>query len=347
METEKDATIEKRIEKEIALLRNGHIPKKYNEKELIDEQLKKGNYTTTPLTFEEITSYNTFFAMYPHRIAGIEEIKSSRNFPLQIKGTKQQIIATIDQIITSDSELELEAEALALELQLLEFNSMNGIYHNNTELNGLGKLGKNENELIEANQETALEILEKSKNEKEHKPTDKLSFDKIVSSYNKGITKEEIQAWVWYKRSMGIPMYGWEKYFLPTKGKVEIGKNIVAIRDTIVKDIHFRDIVSVEKGKVLGKPTSKTLHGSIEYVIYRDAEGLKYANKADVKEENMDLKTDPKALGMLVMNGALFYRNGELLPAPIYGFGNMYDRTLELQKDREHIIRVYGEKNIQ
>ena len=41
-----------------------------------------------------------------------------------------------------------------------------------------------------------------------------MPFSEVVKRYNKGISKSEIQAWVWYKRSVGVPMHGWEAYFL-------------------------------------------------------------------------------------------------------------------------------------
>ena len=91
-----------------------------------------------------------------------------------------------------------------------------------------------------------------------------LSFDDVVSRYNKGISEEEIIAWIWYKRKLGVPMKGWEKYYLKMTGKA-------------------------------------------------------------LEEKLFDL----------VRAGALFYTSGELLPFPIYTYGNMYDRELQLEKDKE------------
>ncbi|MEZ4798170.1 MAG: hypothetical protein R2809_00035 [Flavobacteriales bacterium] len=44
----------------------------------------------------------------------------------------------------------------------------------------------------------------------------------------------------------------------------------------------------------------------------------------------------------LVRVGALFYMAGELLPFPIYTYGNMYDREVQLEKDKEDIIKSWG-----
>ena len=99
-----------------------------------------------------------------------------------------------------------------------------------------------------------------------------LSFDDVVSRYNKGISEEEIIAWIWYKRKLGVPMKGWEKYYLKQTGKA-------------------------------------------------------------LEEKLFDL----------VRAGALFYTSGELLPFPIYTYGNMYDRELQLEKDKEEILKHWDE----
>jgi hypothetical protein len=98
-----------------------------------------------------------------------------------------------------------------------------------------------------------------------------LTFDQVVERYNKGITFDEIQAWVWYKRRQGVPMTGWNRYYIEEKGK--------------------------------------------QY---------------------------DERLIRLVQAGALFYMEGELLPYPVYTYGNMYDRMLQLEKDRAHIEETYG-----
>ena len=99
-----------------------------------------------------------------------------------------------------------------------------------------------------------------------------LSFDDVVARYNKGISEGEITAWIWHKRKLGVPMKGWEKYYLKQTGKA-------------------------------------------------------------LEEKLFDL----------VRAGALFYTAGELLPFPIYTYGNMYDRELQLEKDKEDILKHWDE----
>lgn len=99
-----------------------------------------------------------------------------------------------------------------------------------------------------------------------------IPFDDVIVRYNKGITVEEITAWVWYKRKMSVPMSGWEKYYIKNTGKA-------------------------------------------------------------LEEKLFDL----------VRAGALFYLAGELMPFPIYTYGNMYDRELQLERDKDDILKHWNE----
>lgn len=48
-----------------------------------------------PLSFTELSSFNTWFAMYPEKVAGEETITSSRDFPITVTGTKEDIMRVI------------------------------------------------------------------------------------------------------------------------------------------------------------------------------------------------------------------------------------------------------------
>lgn len=76
---------------EQALIRGGVFPPKYDKEALISEQLLNHSYSVEPLTFVELTSGNTWFELNPELICGQEVLKTSREFPLQIKGNRQQI----------------------------------------------------------------------------------------------------------------------------------------------------------------------------------------------------------------------------------------------------------------
>ena len=99
-----------------------------------------------------------------------------------------------------------------------------------------------------------------------------IPFADVVVRYNKGISEQEITGWIWYKRKTGVPMKGWENYYIKETGKA-------------------------------------------------------------LEERLFDL----------VRAGALFYMAGELLPFPMYTYGNMYDHELQLEKDKEFILQHWNE----
>jgi hypothetical protein len=83
------------------LLRYGYVHD--DIKDEVDSLIEKGTkeYTESnlnkPLSFTELTAFNTWFAMYPEKIAGKELLTSSREFPITIKGTKEDIINCISK----------------------------------------------------------------------------------------------------------------------------------------------------------------------------------------------------------------------------------------------------------
>lgn len=344
-----NASEKKAIEFDLRLLRKGYLLKSYEEERLIHQEMRRGQYTNDPLSFMELTKYNTYFAIYPKRIAGTYKTTSSLAFPLTVKGTKEDVIQTIESTLNSGTDA-LELEALALELELELEQELNGMERRegNKQINGLsglGSLGELVQNEISNNLPVVKNVLERSKNQKEAKSSDKLSFDKVIKSYNKGISRDEITAWVWYKQSLGVPMKGWEDYFITTSKVGDENTLIKSVRETVIRDNHFRELYSVPAGKTLGRPTKKKLtYDKNTYIIFRDAEGLKYVRQSDVKVERTTLKVDAAVLYDLVKNGALYYLSGELLPYSIYAYGNMYDRELELREDKQKIISIYGEQ---
>jgi hypothetical protein len=81
------------------LIRNGFIPesqkKRFNE--LLDYEYKLSFALNEPLTFTEVTSFNTWFVMHPEKICGKEVVTTSVQFPISVKGTKEDITRTIKE----------------------------------------------------------------------------------------------------------------------------------------------------------------------------------------------------------------------------------------------------------
>lgn len=110
-----------RMEKgnDIVLLRNGVFPEMLIEEKLIRKKLAEKYFNNYPLTFAEFTRFNTWFTMYPEKVCGKEIVTTSIEFPITIKGTKEDIVSTI-HIENKPGELELQALAIEVELQLLK-----------------------------------------------------------------------------------------------------------------------------------------------------------------------------------------------------------------------------------
>jgi hypothetical protein len=169
------------------------------------------------------------------------------------------------------------------------------------------------------------------------------SFKEVVTKYNKGITKEQIQAWVWYRRRLGIPMNGWEDYYIES-GNIK-SDLLIAARTTMIKDNHFRPLRTVPTGAILGTATKKTHeYDKVVFQIVRTQDNeLVYVVKSDIQKAKTGVSANEKELVRLVKSGALFFSDGELLPEPIYTFGNMYDKIVRLEKDKDFIVEEYGQ----
>jgi len=326
------------------LIRNGVIPEKLENKfkTLVDFEYKLTFSLNEPLTFREITSFNNWFVLHPKKICGKEIISSSRDFPVTIKGNKDDVIKTIRG--KDASILELEALALETELQFINNQKSTSMgYLNGIEsANSLGYINPALLSLIIANSDKILKIIGQAKGLHGLGETSKImSFDEVISKYNKGLTFEEIKAWVWYKRSLGIAMKGWERYYIKGGNVVE---NVVAIQNTTIKDNHFRDIRNVEKGSVLGKYIKTHAYAKGDnYFIFRSDDGLYYVAARDCKLEKTSIAANENELSDLVKKGALYYMGEEVVPYPIYSFGNMYDRELQLEADKEYILQRWGD----
>lgn len=229
------------------------------------------NQSPAPLNFTELSSYSTWFFIHPEKIAGKEIITTSRDFPIRVEGSKETVLNTLHQnkpLPKSNSDMQkrlrlatAKAKALALKLKL---------HHT-----GLGALPHTP--LPPLNPKT-LELLKNIPFEsiiglsglgKVSAKASVMDFSQVDELYNKGISLEEKQAWVYYQKKRGEKMKGWDKYDIGT--------------------------LSPSKEKELMK------------------------------------------------SGALFYHKGELLPYPIYTYSNIYDRLLDLEKDKAHIIKNYGQ----
>lgn len=99
--TETDPEKKKKAERNVEILYRGVFPEGYkqfaktNNIPLIPERLRKTLLGNHPLSFYEQIRFNTWFVLHPEKIAGKEYISTSRDFPIRVQGTKQDVINTI------------------------------------------------------------------------------------------------------------------------------------------------------------------------------------------------------------------------------------------------------------
>jgi hypothetical protein len=122
-------------------------------------------------------------------------------------------------------------------------------------------------------------------------------------------------------------------------------ENVITTGTASIKDNHFRDLKTVEKGTVLGKYIKTHAYAEGDnYFIYRSDNGLYYVSAKSCKLEKTSIAANADELSGLVLKGALYYMGGEVVPYPIYTYGNMYDRELQLEADKETILQQWGEE---
>ncbi len=361
-----ELTKEKIREKECKLLRNGVIWGEGSYQDEINQILHSEGLSDEPLTFEELSRYNTWFMMYPSKVCGREEVTSSKEFPVRIKGTKEDIIKAIRKttqtIIKSPRHIKLakiKAKAVQVKYHLQDtkewyvgFQGLDGL----DAIEELGALGEVTTDAINKN----LSVVEKLlKDDRYYEPTDSLTFEEVVRLYNNGITEDEIRAWVWYQQGQGEKMQGWNKYYLRLAQDLKTTASVKSQSEmngelAIVKDNHFRDIAHLQPGTYVGTATGKKHeYDKANYLIIKTDQNTGNGLPADaliyVKEKDVDLivhnaSINNEVLAGYVKAGILFYMNSYLLPYPIYAYGNMYDRELQLQSDKHRIISTYGQE---
>jgi len=71
-----------------------------------------------PLTFTELCSFNTWFAIHPEKVAGTESVTTSINFPITIKGTKEDIERTINSGLPYNKQKRIRIAKVRAEVKL-------------------------------------------------------------------------------------------------------------------------------------------------------------------------------------------------------------------------------------
>lgn len=109
-------------EHETTVLRNGVFPESIDEDSLVKDYLKENSVYSSKLSFLELCRFNSFFSLNPKKIAGKILITSSREFPISVKGSKKDIVSTIEKTLSSSDfefKLKLKKQKAKAKLKLL------------------------------------------------------------------------------------------------------------------------------------------------------------------------------------------------------------------------------------
>lgn len=173
----------------------------------------------------------------------------------------------------------------------------------------------------------------------------KRTVAETLKLYNKGISENEIKAWVFHKRKYGNPMKGWENYFITGTGA---GESILLItkQETTVKDNAFRDLRVVPAGVTIGVKTKfKNEYRDEKLVICKTEQGeLLWVNTAHVKEQKNTSTASQTEIDKLVQDRAMIFDGNDYSPYPVFLFGNIYEKIDLLKENEKEIIAKYGKE---
>ncbi len=353
-------------------LRAGFIPAELLHREAeITALAEKESHA--PLTGLELATFDTWFAMHPGKVAGTARLGSGFMNPVLVKGgaedvgrmfaflygknadapENQQVYVQPETNPTTD----MADKNTITENQPLDFSAKEQPAPAQTHAdqpkpaNPVKKENKPKSAPptapmpdVDKHQLDAIALAVEASSESAGKGA-LMGLDEVLRTYNPGISHEEIQAWVWHKRSYGVPMTGWEKYFTES-GKTE---TVLVAKETVqLLNQQFAPVRTMPPGAVIGKRTKfKNEYDKENYLVVRTGDNeLVYV--AESKVEGRKTKgADEGQLAGLVRAGALCHLAGDLLPVPIYAFGNMYERETQLEKDSEQITRLYGAETLE
>ena len=167
---------------------------------------------------------------------------------------------------------------------------------------------------------------------------DVVSLEDSIKELNDGISEDEIRAWVLFKRSVGIPMNGWEKYFV--NGDYN-GKVLKTLRTTEIRDTKGTIIMFAPANSMLGKLCESSSENGETYAFISQQGEERRVKKEDVTEIFV-YKPKQNILDTYVKKGLLFYSVGEYLPLPLFAFGDIYNRMRTIKEEKTFISQKYG-----
>lgn len=163
------------------------------------------------------------------------------------------------------------------------------------------------------------------KNEPKSDVAEILTIEESLKIYSPNISTPEIKGYVYYKQKFGSPMFGWEKWFLPSKANR--GRLAYATQSFSLKNQQFQDIKNVPTGTLLGVKTKfkNEYDNEVFWVIKTENKELYYASERNFKEVDSFSTVDEAELVKLVMQKGLCYDGDDYVPVYMYVFGDIFE----------------------
>lgn len=167
-----------------------------------------------------------------------------------------------------------------------------------------------------------------------------LTVEDTIKKYTPDLSDNDIKAFVWYNRTLGIPMTGFEKWFIKNTNK----NVVVAKRDVDYLNQQYEVIGKFQKNDEVGKVTRfENEYNGTTYVAVRRFDNSLCIVEKSALEINDKYEVSTGQLNELVRAKSLMYLNGMYLPLHVYSNTDYDTLHKSLLKDSDYIIENFGQ----
>ena len=166
-----------------------------------------------------------------------------------------------------------------------------------------------------------------------------LSVEDTIKIYAPNLSDTDIKAFVWYNRTLGIPMNGFEKWFINSEKKV-----ITAKENIVMLNQQYEPIGEIQGGDEVGKVTRfENDYKGVTYVAVRRFDNsLCLIDKSKINLDDSKYEVKKQELDELVKSFSLMYIDGMYLPLHVYTNTDYDILKRNLDADKDYIIKNYG-----
>jgi len=171
-----------------------------------------------------------------------------------------------------------------------------------------------------------------------------LSIEDTVKIYSSNLSDNDIKAFVWYNQTLGLPMYGWNKWYLSN-----VLNYVVSVNEDV--DYYNQQLVNVGKfqaGDDIGKITKFTyVVNGVQSTLVRRLDGqLVYVKTSAIKTQYSTGDIPPSLIPeivSMVKSYSLYYFNGDYVPLHVYSNTDIDLLKSQLELDKDYIISKFGD----